>query len=149
MVFPQVETIPPRYDKAKFNNQIVPVINDYLLRKFTKSESFIVEPNEERFEAQSGESGKVSYGGSSDAGSVDGSDANAVLQAALNAGISINVKLGTYPITHLDVNSAKLFSTENAILAPTTNETDPAIKTRRNSPRALGVYYRWNKRRSN
>jgi hypothetical protein len=70
---------------------------------FEKPYSFLVRINGIYYEAIHGgganQAGKIAYGGSGNVGGVDGTDASAVIQAAINAGGRTFIKDATYDLT--------------------------------------------------
>jgi hypothetical protein len=79
--------------------------NQLLDHGLTKPCAYIVRVNGSYYEALSGVAGTVAYGGADNAGSTDGTSANAVLQAAITnaGGGQVNIKKGTYPNLALDI----------------------------------------------
>ena len=59
--------------------------NNILDHAFEKSASYIIRINGSYYEAIHGSTGKISFGGSGNAGGVSGTDASVVIQAAINA----------------------------------------------------------------
>lgn len=66
--------------------------NNLLAHGLVKPASYVVHLNGSYYEAINGSTGLISYGGADNAGAADGTDAKAVLQAAINAGQKIIVK---------------------------------------------------------
>lgn len=93
----EIRTIPPKLTQDEWN-----ALLDHSLEK---TASYIVRVNGSYYEAIGGkgtsDAGKIVYGGASSAGSIDGTSAGAVIQAAndaLTSGGIIFIKQGTYTI---------------------------------------------------
>jgi len=94
--------IPPKLTKDEWNA----LLNHGLY----KTANYIIRKNGSYYEAINGETGKVDYGGQNNCGGVSGTNAAAVIQAAINAltnGGVIFIKRGTY-----EINSTISWSTD-------------------------------------
>lgn len=84
-LIPEIEKyVKGRRIKGATTNKLIDNQNYFIDHAFEKPASYIVRVNGSYYEAIDSSIGKIDYGGSGNAGGIDGTDASAVIQAALN-----------------------------------------------------------------